>query len=574
MNIKNPGFTLINIVKFPKISMLFAIIISIIGSIFQLVVPLFTRKLVDNFTLFTEHKQYLLFFVLIFLLSSIFNGISIFLLTKIGESIIYSLIQKVWLHILKLKPSFFNKNENGALLSRIIDDTTVINNFITQVIPTFFPTMITLFGSIVLLFILDWQTALIALSSIPLYLFLIIPLSKVMQNIAYDTQLETANLSGTISNVLSEINLVKTSNTEYKEFNNTKSKLKRLYNLGIKEGTINAIVSPITTVLMLISMGSVLAFGGFRVSNGAISAGTLIAIIFYLIQLTEPIEHMANLFTGYKKMQGSSLRLIEIMKEPEENLDYTHSYNSINSSSITFENVNFSYVKDIQVLKDCSFIIPEKKLTALVGPSGSGKTTIFNIISRLYEINSGKVLYGEKSIYDYPLNDWRNNVGYVMQDNGMISGTIKKNICYPLKRKPKEAEISYYSDLANINSFITKLKNGYSTITGETGIQLSGGEKQRIDIARNFIKNPTLLLLDEATSNLDSESEMSIQKALSNISQNRTTVVIAHRLSTILKADKIIFVDEGRITGMGTHDYLINNHEKYSAMVNLQNLNT
>lgn len=497
---------------------------------------------------------------------------SIYLLTRIGENIIYSLIKKVWFHILKLKPSFFDKNEKGQLLSRIIDDTNVLNNFITQIIPTFFPSIITFFGSIVLLFILDWKTALIALISIPLYVALIIPLSKIMEKLSYNTQLETAKLSGVIAHILSEIKLVKTSNTEFKEFNNTLGNLKKLYNLGIKEGSITAIVSPLTSFLMLLSMGSVLAYGGFRVSSGAISPGTLIALIFYLIQLTDPMENIASIFTGYKKTRGSSIRLGEIMNEKEENLDFEKNLNVIHNSNIIFEDVNFSYNQENKVLKNCSFIIPKNKTTALVGPSGSGKTTIFNLISRLYEIDSGSIFYGTNSIYNYSLMDWRNHIGYVMQYNGIINGSIKKNITYPLKHKVPTSEVSYYAKLANANFFIEQLNSGYNTTIGESGVKLSGGEKQRIDIARNFIKQPGLLLLDEATSSLDSESENSIQNALADISNSRTTVIIAHRLSTVLKADKIIFVDNGEITGTGTHENLTKNHEKYKKMIELQNL--
>lgn len=568
----NPILYLIKNIKIPILLIISAIIISVIGSVFQLLVPLFTQNLIDNFSEFIKNKQFIFIFVIIFLLSAVLNGVSIYLLTKIGEGMIYSLVKNVWFHMLKLKPSFFDKNENGQLLSRIIDDSNIINNFITQTIPIIFPSFITLFGSVTLLFFLDWQTALVALISIPLYVSLIVPLSNVMQKIAYQTQLETAKLSGIIAHILSEIKLVKVSNSEFKEFNSTLSKLQKLYNLGVKEGTINAIVSPITTLIMLISMGSVFAFGGIRVSSGAISPGTLIAMIFYLMQLTDPIENIASIFTNYKKTQGASIRLTEIMKEPEEDLEMSQIGKPIISSSIQFENVKFSYQSGNLVLNNCSFSIPGNKMTALVGPSGSGKTTIFNILARLYEIDSGSIKYGEKSIYEYPLTDWRNHVGYVMQYNGVINGTIKKNISYSLKHKPKISEIEYYANLANVDAFVTKLKKEYNTIIGETGIQLSGGEKQRVDIARNFIKSPGLLLLDEATSNLDSESEKNVQKALTNISKRRTTVIIAHRLSTVLNADKIIFVDNGIITGVGTHKELINSHEKYKKMIDLQSL--
>ena len=543
---------------------------SIIGSVFQLLVPLFTQKIIDNFSNVIQNKQYILIFILIFLLSAIFNGLRIYLITKIGESIIYDLTKKVWLHILKLKISFFDKNSNGEVLSRVIDDTKAINSFITNTIPSIFPSLIVLFGSIVLLFTLDLPTALVSLISFPLYIILIIPISNIMQKLSYATQLQTAKVSGLISHVLSEIKLVKLSNSISKEFNKSNSYLLNLYNLGIKEGTINAIVGPIATIIILISMGSVLGFGGYRVASGAISPGTLIAIIFYMTQLTDPIEKLSGMFTGYKRTIGASKRLLEIMVEEEENLDTGTSI--YKSSSIHFENVEFSYNKDNPLFKNLSFTIPKNKVTALVGPSGSGKTTILNLISRLYEIQKGDIKYGDISLYDISLKEWRYKIGYVMQYNGIINGTIKNNITYSVDKKYSMESIIHYSRLAHVHDFVELFKDKYNTVIGEKGINLSGGQKQRIDIARNFLKKPEVLLLDEATSNLDSESEKVIQKSINNISNNRTTVIVAHRLSTILNADQIIFIDSGTITGMGSHEHLMNTHKRYRNMVKLQKL--
>lgn len=471
-----------------------------------------------------------------------------------------------------MKISFFDKNSNGELLSRVIDDTKAINNFITNTIPSIFPSLIVLFGSIVLLFTLDLPTALVSLISFPLYIILIIPISNIMQKLSYATQLQTAKVSGLISHVLSEIKLVKLSNSISKEFNKSNSYLLNLYNLGIKEGTINAIVGPIATIIILISMGSVLGFGGYRVASGAISPGTLIAIIFYMTQLTDPIEKLSGMFTGYKRTIGASKRLLEIMLEEEENLDIGRSI--YKSSSIHFENVEFSYNKDVPLFKDLSFTIPKNKVTALVGPSGSGKTTILNLISRLYDIQNGDIKYGDVSLYDMSLKEWRYKVGYVMQYNGIINGTIKNNITYSVDKKYSMEDIIHYSRLAHVHDFVELFKNKYNTVIGEKGINLSGGQKQRIDIARNFLKKPEVLLLDEATSNLDSESEKVIQKSINNISNNRTTIIVAHRLSTILNADQIIFIDSGTITGMGSHEHLMNTHERYRNMVKLQKLTT
>ncbi|MGC9631897.1 ABC transporter ATP-binding protein [Staphylococcus epidermidis] len=555
----------------PKWLLFFSVLLSVIGSIFQLIVPLFTQNIVDNFSEVIKNKYYIIVFVFIFLLSSILNGLSIYLLTKLGENIIYSLTNKVWNHILRLKTSFFDKNSNGELLSRIIDDTKSINSFITEIIPSFFPSIIVLFGSIFFLFMLDWETALIALISIPMYVILIIPISNVMQKLSYKTQLETAKVSGVIAHVLSKIKLVKLSNSINKEFRQTNSYLRNIYYLGVKEGVINSIVVPLSTLIMLVSMGGVLGFGGYRVASGAISPGTLIALIFYMTQLTDPIEKISSLFTGYKKTIGASQRLSEILSEEKENLQ-NNNLNILNSVDLSFNNVSFSYDESNHVFTNLSFTIPKNKITAIVGPSGSGKTTILNLISRLYEIQSGSIKYGTNSIYDYSLINWRKNLGYVMQNSGVLNRTVKSNITYSLQETPCIEDIIYYSKLASTHDFIMKLPNDYNTLIGEKGINLSGGEKQRLDIARNFIKTPGILLLDEATSNLDSESEHKIQESIKNVSNDRTTIIVAHRLSTVLKADKIIFIDNGEITGMGTHAELLSRHSKYKNMIELQQL--
>ena len=571
MKNKNPVLHLANEIEFPKLLIILSVLLAVIGSIFQLIVPLFTQNIVDNFSEVIKNKQYILLFVFIFLLSSILNGLSIYLLTKLGENIIYSLTNKVWNHILKLKAPFFDKNSNGELLSRIIDDTKSINNFITEIIPSFFFFFFVLFGSTFFFFLLDWQTVLFSLISIPLYVILIIPISNIMQRLSYKTQLETAKVSGIISHVLSEIKLVKLSNSSDKEFRQTNSYLRNIYHLGVKEGIINSIVVPLSTIIMLISMGGVLGFGGYRVASGAISPGTLIALIFYMTQLTDPIEKISSLFTGYKRTVGASQRLSEILSEEKENLNGS-TYKILNSVDLSFNNVSFSYDENNPVFNNLSFTVPKNKITAIVGPSGSGKTTILNLISRLYEIKSGSIKYGKTSIYDFSLIEWRNNLGYVMQNNGILNGSVKSNITYSMEETPSMESIVYYSKLASTHDFIMNLPNDYNTLIGEKGTNLSGGEKQRLDIARNFIKSPGILLLDEATSNLDSESEHKIQKSIKNISNNRTTIIVAHRLSTILKADKIIFMDNGEITGIGTHEELLANHSKYNNMIKLQQL--
>lgn len=565
-------FKLIKQIDFPKKIILLSIIISILGSLLELFIPIFTKNLVDNFRELFVNKQFLFIFISVFFLSSILNGLSIFLLSKIGETIIFSLIQTIWNHILKLPIPFFDKNSIGELLSRLIDDTTVINGFITQTIPRFFPSLITLIGSLIIIFILDWKTAIVALISMPLYVIIILILSNIVKKISFQTQFQMAKLSGLISHSLSQIKLIKLSRSENRESEKAKNSLINIYNLGIKRGLINSLTAPLTNMIMLISMGCVLGYGGYRVSTESITSGTLIAIIFYIMQLTSPIENISSIFTDYKRAEGVSIRLQEIMEEKVEILNSTFDFQSYNTTGLIFKNVNFSYDNKIKVLHNISFTVPLNKTVALVGPSGSGKSTILNIISRFYDIDDGYITYNGDSIYDIHLSRWRESLGYVMQDNGIINGTIYDNITYSLHNDVNLEEVIYYSKLANIYDFINKHESKFKTLVGENGINLSGGEKQRIDIARNLIKKPKLLLLDEATSNLDSSSEHKIQESLKKLHSEQTILIIAHRLSTVLDADKIIFIDNGYITGSGTHEELLNSHEKYRNMIELQSL--
>lgn len=563
---------LIRKIKVPKKLIIFSVVISIIASALELTIPLFTQNLIDNFEKIIKDKVYIFIFITIFIFSSILNGISIYLLTKIGESIIYSLIERIWNHISNLPLSFFDKNSAGEILSRIIDDTSIINNYITQTIPRVFPSLITLIGSLVILFLLDWKITLASMITFPIYIIVIMIMSDIVKKLSYETQLEIAKLSGKITNIISEIKLVKMSRSERSENSNINSILTNIYNLGLKGGIVNALVAPFNNMLMLISIGLVLGYGGYRVSTESISIGTLIAIIFYIMQLTDPIENISEIFTGYKKTEGVSIRLKEIMDIEKENISHIDNREYTSQYDLSFDKVTFSYDGIHNVLKEVSFSIPSNKVTALVGPSGSGKTTIFNIIARLYSIDSGNIKYGNESIYKIPLSEWRGNLGYVMQNNGIINGTIKENLIYASDGYISNDQMKYYSKLANIHSFISRLEKGYNTLIGESGIELSGGEKQRIDIARNLIKKPNLLLLDEATSSLDSESEEIIQKSIKYISSQSTTLIIAHRLSTILQADQILFIEDGKVTGKGTHEELLEQHQKYKHMIKLQGL--
>ena len=510
MKRENPLFFLFKKLSWPVGLIVAAITISSLGSLSGLLVPLFTGRIVDKFSVSHINWNLIALFGGIFVINALLSGLGLYLLSKIGEKIIYAIRSVLWEHIIQLKMPFFDKNESGQLMSRLTDDTKVINEFISQKLPNLLPSIVTLVGSLIMLFILDWKMTLLTFITIPIFVLIMIPLGRIMQKISTSTQSEIANFSGLLGRVLTEMRLVKISNTERLELDNAHKNLNEIYKLGLKQAKIAAVVQPISGIVMLLTIAIILGFGALEIATGAITAGTLIAMIFKY----------------------------DVKK----------------------------------ILDDVSFQIPQGQVSAFVGPSGSGKSTIFNLIERMYEIESGDIKYGLESVYDIPLSKWRRKIGYVMQSNSMMSGTIRDNILYGINRHVSDEELINYAKLANCHDFIMQFDEGYDTLVGERGLKLSGGQRQRIDIARSFVKNPDILLLDEATANLDSESELKIQEALETLMEGRTTIVIAHRLSTIKKAGQIIFLDKGQVTGKGTHSELMASHAKYKNFVVSQKL--
>ena len=573
MKEQNPLFFLFKRLSWPYGLIIAAVIITSLGSLSGLLVPLFTGRLVDKFSVSSINWGMIAIFGSIFLVNALLSGIGLYLLSKIGEKIIYAIRSLLWEHIIQLKMPFFDKNESGQLMSRLTDDTKVINEFISQKLPNLLPSVLTLIGSLVMLFIMDWKLTLLTFITIPVFILIIVPLGRVMQKISTNTQSEIANFSGLLGRVLTEMRLVKVSNTERLELDNAHTNLKKIYRLGLKLAKISAVVQPISGVVMLLTIAIILGFGALEIGTGAITPGTLIAMIFYVIQLSMPLINLSTLVTDYKKAVGASSRIYEIMQEPIEPTEALSESKDVTiiDGELVFEHVDFKY--DVKkILEDVSFSIPQGEVSAFVGPSGSGKSTIFNLIERMYDIERGDIKYGNQSIFDIPLSKWRTKIGYVMQSNSMMSGTIRDNILYGINRKVDDEELIEYAKLANCHDFIMQFDEGYDTMVGERGLKLSGGQRQRIDIARSFVKNPDILLLDEATANLDSESELKIQEALETLMEGRTTVVIAHRLSTIKKAGQIVFIDKGEVTGKGTHHELMASHDKYRHFVTSQKL--
>ncbi|EEL50996.1 ABC transporter ATP-binding protein [Bacillus cereus] len=553
----------------PKGILIFALVMSLFSTGASLFIPMLTKGLVDNFSISSISTMQIVGLVAFFVVQTIASGLSIYLLNYIGQKIVAGIRERLWKKVLILPVAYYDQNRTGDTISRMTNDTGVVRTLISEHLSSLLTGGISIVGSLIVLFVLDWKMTVLLLTVIPLSVLILVPLGRMMYKISKTLQDETASFTSVLNQVLSEIRLVKSSNTESREYENGNKGIQKLLQFGLKEGKVQALITPVMTFVLMGLLVIIVGYGGMRVSSGALTTGELVAFILYLVQIIMPMSQLSMFFTQFQKAIGATERIQTILEyEVENHIDGVHVTNA--KQSILIENVDFEYNEEEKVLQNIHFTIESGKVTAIVGPSGSGKTTLFSLLERFYEPTSGVIKLGEDPISTYSLQSWRRQIGYVSQDSPLIDGTIRDNICYGVEGEVSDAEIQRVSAMAYVDAFIDDLPKGYDTEVGERGVKLSGGQRQRIAIARALLRDPRILMLDEATSSLDSKSESVVQKALNNLMKGRTTLVIAHRLSTVVDADKIIFIEKGKLTGSGSHDELLRSHNMYREFATQQ----
>ncbi|GED19789.1 ABC transporter ATP-binding protein [Kurthia gibsonii] len=552
----------------PKLLIVIALILTLSTTAVSLMVPLFTKNLVNDFTIDDLNKTTIALLVGAIILQALSGGFSIYILNRIGQSVVAGMRDRLWKKLLVLPVNYFDENPSGETVSRMTNDTTVVKTLISEHLANFLSGIISIIGAMIVLFILDWRMTTAMFIAIPLAAAILIPLGRKMYKISKNTQLETSKFTALLTQVLSEIRLVKSSNSEKIEYNNGATGIRNLFNYGLKEAKVYAFIGPIINLVMMILLVVLLGYGGMRVSSGALSAGALVAFIMYLFQIIMPMAQIAEFFTQFQKASGATERIIEIL-EVEDEKDGYEEVKKVDEA-IQIECLSYNYPDKEPVLKNLNFTIPPNQVTAIVGPSGSGKTTFFSLIERFYQPQKGAILLGNQNIQNFSLLSWRKQIGYVSQESPIIAGTIRDNITYGLEREVSDEEINRVIKMAYADQFIENLEDGILTEVGERGMKLSGGQRQRIAIARAFLRNPQILMLDEATSSLDSKSEQVVQRALEELMKGRTTIVIAHRLSTVIHSDQIVFLEQGEITGIGTHQELYATHALYKEFSDQQ----
>jgi ATP-binding cassette subfamily B protein len=589
-----------------------------------LLTPLIFRDLIDR-TLPSgdvERLNVLAFgLILIPILTSLIGVYTRKLNATIGEGVIYDLRVSLFGHLQRMSLRFFTNTKAGELMSRLNNDVVSAHSAISDTIAAIVVNIIEVIATLAVMLALEWRLTILGVMVLPLFIVVAQRMGKRLRAIRregmeYNAQMnammnETLNISGALL-----VKLFGRTKTETDRFN---ERAGRVRDIGVREALLGDYFWVIISLVSVIGTGLVYWLGGHLVLSGVFTVGTIVAFASYLTQLYGPLQALTNAPVTFSRSMVSFERVFEVIDLPVEIAEKPNAKPLENvRGELVFDNVTFTYKTDDEglltevhrhgrmdsvtavfsldapkdgkngnngkseeegekpvsqaralALENISFEIKTGQLVALVGPSGAGKTTMTYLIPRLYDPSDGHILIDGRDLRDVKLDSLASNIGMVTQETYLFHDTIRTNLLYA-KLDATQAEIEVACKAANIHDFIMELEHGYDTIVGERGYRLSGGEKQRIAIARVILKNPRILVLDEATSHLDSQSEALIQAALEQVMQGRTSIVIAHRLSTILRADMILVMNRGRIVERGTHDELLAQGGLYAQLYETQ----
>ena len=492
------------------------------------------------------------------------------ILTEVGQKIIADIQIKMFTKITYADLGWLQINHSGKIIANFLYDVNLLQSAVSDNLANTFRNLLTLICLLGVMFYQDITLSLIALIAIPLVALLSKRLGKRMKKASTGTQIETGVLASLLSENLDGTRIVKAYQQEEAEIKKVSQSIYRRMQLLIKTTKTKAAAAPFSEFLAGFGIAGAMYYAGIRGIQGELPLNEFISFLGAMMLAFQPLRSLAQANTIMQEGFAAGKRVFDLLDQPLEIMEKNNAEELlVKKGEVIFKDVSLSYDKKSTVLKNINLRLEPNSITALVGPSGSGKTSTLNLIPRFYDPLHGEILIDGMSIKDVTLYSLRSSVALVSQEPILFDLSIRDNISYG-KKDAGEEEIIAAAKLASADEFILNFPNGYETMIGEKGYSLSGGQKQRISIARAFLKNAPILLLDEATSSLDSESEYEVQKAISTLMKDRTTLVIAHRLSTIENANKIIVLDNGIIEETGTHKELIQNSGLYKRLYERQ----
>ncbi len=529
----------------------------------SLIFPKLLGELVDlgnQGKLANEINRIALILIAVLLAQSVFSYFRIYLFVHVAEKTLADLRQSTFNHLIRLPMTFFQHRRVGELNSRISSDITLLQDALTSTLAEFLRQLIIIIGGVSLLMFTSFKLTVFMLAIVPAIMIMVVFFGKYIRKLSKQAQSQVADSNTIVEETLQGIQSVKAFTNEFFEMARYRGKTIEIAQTGIKNGKLRGAFSSFTILGLFGAMVAVIWKGSALLAAGELATGELFSFVIYSMFIGGTIGGMADVFSRVQKFIGATEDLLEIFNEPEEQIEtiIQLSTDEMLHGGIRFSHVSFHYPgrQEMQVLSDVSISIKPDTLIALVGPSGAGKSTFVSLLLRLYDPDSGQILFDERQSRLMSLSALRSQMAVVPQDIFLFGGTIRENIAYG-KPGATNDMIKNAAIKANAWEFISLFPDGLDTFVGERGTQLSGGQRQRIAIARAVLKDPKILILDEATSSLDSESERLVQDALEKLMKGRTSIVIAHRLSTIRQADHILVLNNGRIVEQGTHEQLI-----------------
>lgn len=501
------------------------------------------------------------------------SALRFYFISRLGERVVADLRRAVYDHLLSLSPTFYAKTRTGEVLSRLTTDTTLIQTVVGSSISIALRTFATTTGALIMMLVVSWQLALLVLAMGPVILIPLTLFGRRVQRLSRSTQDELAGASARGSESLQAIETVQAFTREPDERESFAKAVESTYTVSMRRIHVRAMMTAMIFTVILSGLIGVLWFGAVQVQSGAITPGAMTQFVMYAFVGVSGVGMLTETYAEVMRAAGATERLMELLAaepdiaDPETPLLLKTPV----AGGLAFNDVKFAYPArpEHQALNGVSFKIEPGETVALVGPSGAGKSTVFQLLLRLYDPQTGSIELDGQDLRDLRLEDVRGNLAVVQQNAPLFSGTIIDNIRFG-RPDATEADIRAAAEAAYAAAFIEALPDGYETSLGERGASLSGGQRQRIAIARAILRDAPVLLLDEATSALDSESEQAIQAAFEQLSKTRTSLVIAHRLATVRNADRILVMEDGKLVDQGTHEALIKRGGLYARYIDLQ----
>jgi subfamily B ATP-binding cassette protein MsbA len=526
--------------------------------------------------LFIEKDQSLIILIpFMIIVAFTTKGLSLYFakatMITVGEEIKKKLQFDMIKSLIKIDSQIVDKKHSGKFISNLTYDVTHITNLLSNAILILFKDSLTLIGLLTVMFLQNWRLAIISIIMIPFASISAKTLGKRIGKVTTEAQEKSGFLTTYLVELFKNHKLIKIFQKEDFENIRADKHLEELKEKNKKIQTVYVRMSPIMETLTGIMIAILIYYSGRLIAKGEIDINNFFSFLAAMMLAYQPVRSLSMLNLALKQGLSAASRIIPIIDQKNKitDIDNAKSIEIINAD-IKFKNLNFSYeVEEGQILKSINLEFKGGKMTSLVGHSGSGKTTILNLIPRFHDAQSGDITIDDQSIYKATVKSLRKEISMVSQETTLFDDTIKNNIRYA-KEDATDEEIYKVSKLSYCDEFINNLPNKFETLIGENGVRLSGGEKQRLSIARAMLKKSSIILLDEATSSLDSETEYKIQEALNILTKNKTTIVIAHRLSTILNSNNIYVIDSGKVTDSGKHEYLMLNSKSYKSFYDKQ----